>query len=181
MDSEKIGVMGHSAGAQILLLWIGSRKSPAGAAVSLDTTAEYDTPGTVAHKYLFNAMRKLPGPKIPILLFASQARRPRFENFDRYLSKSPRYEAAAAELRHDDFLTHGFLGRALMNSPDADAVRKSYEQVCRTIRRFFDATLNKDAESERLLQQGEHGAPVSVRFRPALSRAKTANDAATSR
>jgi hypothetical protein len=166
-DAVKLAVVGHSAGAQNILQWIGSPKCPAHAFVSLDTTLEYSPEDYKGHKLVRDAIRKLTPPHIPVLLFAQARKHPRFSTFDSYLREAPRYEAEAAELHHDDFLTHGYLGRVLMQMPDAETVRGSYEQVCRTIRVFLDASLKGDAQAARLLEVSAAGSPVSVRYRPA--------------
>jgi dienelactone hydrolase len=166
-DAAKLAAMGHSAGAQNILQWIGSPKCPARALVSLDTTLEYTPENHKGHKLLRDALRKLAPPHIPVLLFAQARLKPRFSSFDGYLRDSPHYEAEAAELSHDDFLTHGYLGRVLMQAPNAEAVRRSYEEVCRTIRTFLDVSLKGDAQAARALDQSAPSSPVLVRYRPA--------------
>jgi dienelactone hydrolase len=166
-DAVKLAAIGHSAGAQNILQWIGSPKCPARAFVSLDTTLEYSPEDYKGHKLVRDAIRKLTPPHVAVLLFAQASRHPRFSTFDSYLREAPRYEAEAAELNHDDFLTHGYLGRVLTQMPNAEAVRRSYEEVCRTIRAFLDASLKGDAQAVRSLEVSAPGSPVSVRYRPA--------------
>ncbi len=166
-DSANPAAIGHSAGAQSLLQWIGSLQCPARAFVSLDTTLEYTAENFKGHKQVREAMRKLTAPRIPVLLFARALPKPRFSTFDRYLRDAPRYEAEVAGVRHDDFLTHGYLGRSLMDSPNSGKVRRSYEEVCRTIRRFLDASLKGDTQAARALEQNVPLSPVSMRYRPA--------------
>jgi dienelactone hydrolase len=166
-DGSKVAAIGHSAGAQNILQWIGSPKCPARAFVSLDTTLEYTPEDFKGHKLVRNAMRKLIPPRIPVLLFARAMSEPRFNTFDRYLRDAPRYEAEVADVHHDDFLTHGYLGRALMRSPDAEVVRRSYEEVCRTIRTFLDASLKADTQSAHSLEQSVSTSPVLIRYKPA--------------
>jgi len=166
-DAVKLAAVGHSAGAQNILQWIGSPKCPARAFVSLDTTLEYSPENYKGHKLVRDAIKKLTPPHIPVLLFAQARMHPRFSTFDRYLREAPRYEAEAAELNHDDFLTHGYLGRVLTQMPDAEAVRGSYEEVCRTIRVFLDASLKGDAQAARLLEHPSASSPVSIGYKPA--------------
>ena len=168
-DAAKLAAMGHSFGAQIILQWIGSPRCPARAFVSLDTTLEYTSENFKGHKSLRSAMRKLPKPGIPVILFArgQPGPEPRFSTFDAYLRNCPRYEANVAGVKHDDFLTHGYLGRTLMNMSGADVVRRSYEELCRTIRLFLDASLKSDAKATVTLKQPVPDSPVSIRFRPA--------------
>jgi hypothetical protein len=164
-DPAKLAAMGHSAGAQVILQWIGSPKCPARAFVSLDTTIEYDE-HLQLHKSMLDALRKLTPPRIPVILFAQARLKPRFSAFDRYLRKAPRYEAQVAELSHDDFLTHGYLGRTLLQTADAEAVRRSYEEVCRTIRSFLDASLKADRQAAIALEQAARSSPVAIRYKP---------------
>ena len=135
--------------------------------MSLDTTLEYSPEDYNRHKLMRDMMRKRTPPRIPVLLFAQARRNPRFTAFDTYLLHSPHYEAEAAPLDHDDFLTHGFLGRALSNKAGAEAVRDAYQDVCRTIRSFLDASLKGDSASAGNLLQAKPASPVTIRFRPA--------------
>jgi hypothetical protein len=167
-DTAKLAAMGHSAGAQTILQWIGSPDCPARAFVSLDTTLEYTPENFKGHRSLRNAMRTLAGPGIPVILFARglPGPKPRFSTFDRYLRNCPRYEAKVAAVNHDDFLTHGYLGRTLRNMPGANVVRRSYEELCRTIRLFLNASLKADAQAASSLKQPVPSSPVSIRYRP---------------
>ena len=61
--------------------------------------------------------------------------------FDTYLKSAPHYEAQAAELSHADFVTHGYVGRTLTHSENAEKVRHSYEEICRTILAFRNARI----------------------------------------
>jgi hypothetical protein len=164
-DPGKFGAIGHSIGAQNLLRWVGHRKCPVKAFVSLDTTMEYATESDKRWAYMRIAMRKLTPPRIPMVLFAQARLKPNFSVFDRYLYRSPHYEAEAAELNHLEFVTQGVVGRVLMHEPQADAVRRSYEEVCRTILRFLDATLKSDPQAAKSLMRADPASPVAVRYK----------------
>ena len=166
-DTTKLVAISHSAGAQNILQWISSPKCTARAFVSLDTTLEYKPEDYKGHKSVRDAMRKLTPPRIPVLLFARARLKPCFSTFDLYLREAPHYEAELAELSHDDFLPHGYLSRVLMQVPNAEAVRRSYEEVCRTIRTFRDASLKADTQASRSLEQPALSSPVSIRYKPA--------------
>ena len=140
-DTERLAVIGHSAGAQLLFEWIGSRSCPARAFVSLDTTLEYTAERFKGHLGARRALKRLTPPQIPVLVFAQARMRPRFGAFDHYLRKSRHTYVAVPHLRHDDFLTHGFAERISTGDPEAQAVRRSYEEVCRTIKAFLDTSL----------------------------------------
>jgi hypothetical protein len=168
-DAAKLAAMGHSAGAQNMMLWIGSRNCPARALVSLDTTMEYDE-NLALHKLMRDAMAKRTGPRIPVILFAQADRNPGFRAFDRYLRDAPHYEARVAGVSHDGFVMHGYLGRALLRTPDAESVRRSYEELCRTIRVFLDATLKGDGAAAQTLEREVPGSPIAIRYRPPVTR-----------
>jgi hypothetical protein len=160
-DTLKLAVVGHSAGAQVLMEWVAAPNCPAQAFVSLDTTIEYHPE---LHKYMREQMAKLPPPRIPILMFSQARLKPDFSPFDHYLSQSPHYEALAEDVEHADFVTHGFLGRTLTHQPNAEAVRRSYEGICRTIRAFLDARLRGDVEAARWLEKSDAAFPVRLRY-----------------
>lgn len=164
-DQTKLAAMGHSAGAQAILQWIGSPNCPARAFVSLDTTMEYDELAKY-HRHLRNAIARLTPPRIPVLLFARANPKPSFSAFERYLRHAPRYEAVAADLRHDDFLTHGFLGRLLTHASNAEAVRTSYEEVCHSIRLFLDAAFKGGPSGAFGPNTIDSNSRVYVRYKP---------------
>ena len=166
-DPARLAAMGHSAGAQNILQWIGTAQCPAVAVVSLDTTLEYDE-FLDWHKDLRAAFKKLEPPNVPVLLLARTNPKPRFSAFNEYLRFAPRYEAEVAELKHDDFLTHGFLSRALTGSRGSQRIRRSYEAVCRTVKLFLDSVLGDDVAGTAFPPRHSARSPVSVRYRPAL-------------
>ena len=133
-----IAVLGHSAGAQNMMQWIGSPECPARAFVSLDTTLEYTEEKFKGHKSVRDALKRLTPPRIPVLLFAQARLNPRFATFDKYLRNSPHEGIAVPDVEHDDFLMHGYLGRTFTSQPNAAAARRAYEEMCRTILAFLD-------------------------------------------
>lgn len=166
-DPDRLAALGHSAGAQMILQWIGTPQCPALAVISLDSTLEYDEFLGI-HKFTLAAFEKLVPPKVPVLLLARTNPEPRFSAFSKYLRFAPRYEGEAASLKHDDFLSHGFLGRALMGLEGTERVRRSYEEVCRTVKAFLDSVLGDDPSGNSFPPQYSATSPVSVRYRPAL-------------
>jgi hypothetical protein len=165
-DATKLGAIGHSAGAQNILQWIGSRRCPARAVVSLDTTLEYPDSYRL-NTLLRAALLKLTPPQIPVLLFAQARLKPQFAVFDAYLKHAPHYEAQVEELSHDGFVTHGYLGSVLVHRPNAERVRRSYEEVCRTIRMFLDASLKGDSLGATSLIPSASLSPVFINYQPA--------------
>jgi dienelactone hydrolase len=154
-DAARIAVMGHSAGAQNLLEWIGERNCPASAYISFDTTLEYTPEDFKGHKSVRDEFKRRIPPHIPGILFAQARRNPRFETFDSYLIHSPHYVAAVAEFNHIDFLTHSFVHA----SP---AVRRGYEALCQTVLAFLDYSLKSGPPLE-----SDPNSPFAIRFKPA--------------
>jgi hypothetical protein len=142
-DTTRLAAIGHSAGAQFLFEWIGSPLCPARAFVSLDTTLEYTAEKFKGHRGLRRALKRLTPPQIPVLVLAQARMRPRFRTFDYYLRRSRHTYVAVPHVQHDHFLTHGFAGRVLTGHPQASAVRRSYEEMCRTIKAFLDTSLSR--------------------------------------
>jgi hypothetical protein len=54
-----------------------------------------------------------------------------------------------------------------MQMPNAEAIRRGYEEVCRTIRAFLDASLKADTQAARSLERSTPSSPVSIRYKPA--------------
>jgi hypothetical protein len=159
VEINKIAGVGHSAGAQTLMRWIGEEDCPLHAMVSLDTTIEYlprDWPGV---KQLLQALEGMQKPVIPTMLFASAERHPNFQIFDRYLQRAPKYEVTVSNLRHNDYVSQGALRAVLVDSNSTDrknsalTMRRSYDQVCITIRYFLDAILKLDEDARAALKE----------------------------
>lgn len=161
-DFRKSAGIGHSAGAQILLEWIGNVDCPLTAVVSLDTTLEYTPERFDGHRQLRKRFASLTPPRIPVLLFASAERNPNFGTFDQYLQSAGRYEASIRGLRHDDYITHGLMGAVIA---DREAVRKGYEEMCKTILAFLDAYLKSDDGAMGALTR-KTDPIVSIRYKP---------------
>ena len=158
-DIHKIAGLGHSAGAQILMQWIGQPDCLLDALVSLDTTLEYTPRNFPGHKELRLKLESLGRPSIPVILFASAERKPNFGTFDTYLQNAPRYQVSIPHLKHDDFISQG-AARALLPDP-AENVGRSYDVVCSTIKLFLDSTLKSSASATAALK-----ASPAVRYRP---------------
>jgi hypothetical protein len=59
------------------------------------------------------------------------------------------------------------VGRTLTHSENAEKVHQSYEEVCRTILAFLNASLQNDARAAASLQQSIPQSPVAVRYQTA--------------
>jgi tetratricopeptide (TPR) repeat protein len=168
-DADRLAAIGHSYGAQAALAWRAEPASSVRAVVSIDSTVEnvgIDHPGFAALKTHLQA-NKL-NLRAPTLRFASRASNPDFATLEPYLKLAPRYEATVASLEHNDYLTHGAIGPALMPEkwPDAERARRvSYDRVCEHVLRFLDATLKQRAEAREFLQRSVRGEELDEGFR----------------
>jgi Chlorophyllase enzyme len=173
VDVTKVAGVGHSAGAQTLMQWIGEVDCPLTAMVSLDTTVEYTPRDYAGHKELRQALENMEKPTIPVMLFASAERRPDFTRFDKFLQRAPRYEVAVPYLRHSEYISQGAMRAALPYEDVAErksstaSMRDSYDQVCVTIRRFLDFVLKSDEKAEAVLDQSTalHSSPLPFKLR----------------
>jgi dienelactone hydrolase len=160
-DADNAGAFGHSMGAQYLLEWLGQRRVPLRAAVSLDTTLEYSPENMAGHLPLRKRLARLAPPSVPVLIAACADRHPNFSTWDRYLPH--RAEAEIRYFKHNDFLLHGSLARAFNREQTAE-VRRNFDRLARTVRAFFDTHLQgAPGDWERLL--GESREEFRVRER----------------
>lgn len=168
-DADRLAAMGHSYGAYTVLAWAALPDSSVRAVVSLDSGLEYDTLETAGVPVLETHMKANQNNlRAATLRFASKERAPHFEYLDPYLKFVPRYEATAASLTHNDYLTHGAIGPALMPDkwPDpGHARRTSYDRVCAHVLDFFDATLMQRAEAQAHLQRSGRGEGLDAGFK----------------
>jgi hypothetical protein len=75
---------------------------------------------------------------------------------------------AVASLTHNDDLTHGAIGPALLPEkwPDPKGARRtSYDRLCRHVLLFFDATLKQQAAARESLQKSVRGEGLDDAFR----------------
>lgn len=161
VDITRVAGIGHSAGAQTFLQWVGEADCPLTAMVSLDTTLEYTPRNFPGHKELLQELEKKEKPTIPIMLFASTERHPDFTKFDSFLHRAPRYEITVPYLRHNEYISQGALRAALLDHNVAGQrsslakMRSSYDQICLAINRFFDLVLKSDEDVDTLLNQSD--------------------------
>ncbi len=158
VDWNRIGLVGHSAGAQAALLYRAQDASPVDAVVSLDTTQDYSSladPGweDMAKPLLENS-RNMNGP----LLIAANAHAV-FQLADS-LKEADRYYLTFRDLAHSDFVDLGILRRTLdcNAKPDnrelrvaRDAALASYEAICQCTLEFLNAHLGKETTRKNSL------------------------------
>jgi dienelactone hydrolase len=174
-DMSRLAAVGHSFGAQATLAWHAEPNSPLDAAVALDTTVEYGTlewPGFAPLKLQLTQGRN---GTAPVLLFASRSGNPRFDTFDVYLRFASRYEASVDSLEHQDYISHGAVGKTLrLDAARAEAVRRSYDRVCTHVWKFLDAYVNHDGEALEWLNRSLRGEDLDESFQVRFKAGRTA-------
>jgi hypothetical protein len=169
-DADRLGAMGHSWGAIAVLHWAALPDSALGAFVTLDSGFEYSAVEDTGNEPLILHMRANKGNiRAAALRFAGRPTlTTNFDFLEPYLKYAPRYEAAVAGLTHNDYLTHGAIGPALLPEKwsDPKGVRRtSYDRICRHILLFFDATLKQQAAARESLDKSVRGEGLDDGFR----------------
>jgi dienelactone hydrolase len=176
VDASRLGALGHSYGAQAVVVWRCQNNAVVDAVVSIDSTVENVPPDHAGFAKLRQRMDRPRNFSVPLLLFASKENKPRFSNWDA-LKYAPRYEATVEHLQHDDYIAHGALCGDLVPGrrfgPEQQRrVRVSYERVCLHVRTFFDAYLKGDADALAFLQksaatEAPKDSPLTLKYRQA--------------
>jgi hypothetical protein len=169
-DADRLGAMGHSWGAIAVLHWAALPDSPLGAFVTLDSGFEYGAiEDTGAEPLIFHMRTNKGNIRAAALRFAG---RPgltvNFDFLEPHLKYAPDYQAAVASLTHNDYLTHGAIGPALLPEkwPDPKGARRtSYDRLCRHVLLFFDATLKQQAAARESLEKSVRGEGLDDGFR----------------
>jgi hypothetical protein len=169
-DADRLGAMGHSWGAIAVLLWAALPDSPLSAFVTLDSGFEYVAIEVTGLEPLIFHMRTNKGNiRAAALRFAGRpGLKANFDFLEPHLKYAPDYQALVASLTHNDYLTHGAIGPALMPEkwPDPKGVRRtSYDRICRHILQFFDATLKQQGAARESLEQSLRGEGLDDEFR----------------
>jgi dienelactone hydrolase len=169
-DADRLGAMGHSWGAIAVLHWAALPDSALRAFVTLDSGLEYGSIEDTGIEPLIFHMRTNKGNiRAASLRFAGRPNlKVNFDFLEPHLKHSPRYGAAVASLTHNDYLTHGAIGPALMPEkwPDPKGARRtSYDRVCRHVLLFFDATLKEQAAAREALEKSARGEGLDDGFK----------------
>jgi hypothetical protein len=97
-----------------------------------------------------------------------------FDFLELHLKYVSEYQGEVASLTHNDYLTHGAIGPALLPEkwPDSKGARRTnYDRICRHVLLFFDATLKQQAIARESLQKSVKGEGLDdgfkLRFKPA--------------
>lgn len=175
-DADRLGAMGHSWGATAVLHWAALPDSPLRALVTLDSGFEYISIEDTGVEMLINHMKANKGNiRAATLRFAGRATlKTNFDFLEPYLKYAPDYQAAVASLTHNDYLTHGAIGPALLPEkwPDPKGARRtSYDRICRHVLLFFDATLKQRTAARKALEKSVRGEGLDdglrLKFKPA--------------
>jgi Tetratricopeptide repeat len=168
-DADRLGAMGHSWGAIAVLHWAALPDSALRAFVTLDSGFEYVAVEDTGFEPLMFHMRTNKGNiRAAALRFASTARKPNFDFLAPHLKYAPDYQIAVASLTHNDYLTHGAIGPALLPEkwPDPKGARRtSYDRLCRHVLLFFDATLKQQVAARESLEKSVRGEGLDDEFR----------------
>jgi dienelactone hydrolase len=168
-DADRLGAMGHSYGAWAIFAWAAEPDSQLRAFITLDSGLEYDSVETSGVASLQSHMKEnKENIRAPSLRFASKEREANFDYLEPYLKYTPHYEATVTALKHNDYLTHGALGPALMPEkwPDAKKARRlSYDRVCEHVLYFLDATLNRQPAARASLERSVRGEGLDEGFK----------------
>jgi predicted dienelactone hydrolase len=173
VDWNHVGVIGHSGGAHVALMYRAQSGCLADAIVSLDTTEDYyslaDPRWEPMTTVVTNNRANMTGP---LLMVANPHA---FFQLADALSSARRYYFTIRDLDHDDFISQGGIARALRHrlrfpsAPEAgspkvvtdkaaekaslEAVRSAYESLCVYVLRFLDAELKGDAAGKEFLEK----------------------------
>jgi hypothetical protein len=169
-DADRLGAMGHSWGAIAVLHWAALPDSPLRAFVTLDSGFEYVAIEDTGIEPLMLHMRTNKGNiRAAAMRFAGRPTlKTNFDFLEPHLKYAPDYQATVASLTHNDYLTHGAIGPALLPEkwPDPKGARRtSYDRLCRHVRLFFDATLKQQAAARESLQKSVRGEGLDDGFR----------------
>src|SRR5262245_29188705 len=175
-DTDRLGAMGHSWGAIAVLHWAALPDSALRAFVTLDSGFEYGSvEDTGIEPLMFHIRTNKGNIRAAALRFAGRpGLKVNFDFLEPHLKYAPDYQAAVVGLTHNDYLTHGAIGPALLPEkwPDPKGARRtSYDRLCRHVLLFFDATLKQQAAAREGLQKSVRGDGLDdgfkLKFKPA--------------
>lgn len=183
-DTTRVGGLGHSAGAQIMLEYAAEPHPRIRAFALLDTTIDYHGVVHPLHRIVPELLARRAAVTAPLLAIA----RPHavFAFLDE-LDGSDRTYLTIPELEHDEFLGHGVTRSTLPDAPAdrAPRVLAAYRAVASAVGRFFDRELRGDRAAARHLAELTasplDGAAPRVEVRPPGARRPPPYDASTGR
>jgi pimeloyl-ACP methyl ester carboxylesterase len=168
IDVRRVGLVGHSAGAQAMLRFAAQPECVGDALVLLDTTQDYYPLGIPFFEPL---VREVTGGMAtltkPMLVAANPAAM--FALCDT-LVNAERIYVTVPELEHNDFISQGQQRLArIARSPDAgpaeaakvELARANYRALCECVLQFLDATLRGRQELAALLTSTPSWSPTA--------------------
>jgi pimeloyl-ACP methyl ester carboxylesterase len=161
VDWQHIGLIGHSLGAQAILMYRAQAASPVDALVSLDTTQDYHPLASPGWSDMTRRLREnseyFNGP----LLMVANAKA-LFQLADS-LGRAERYYFTLSGQDHNDFIDQGLKRRAVEReakpgdatlSATVELARAGYESVCAYALDFFDVYLkSQSGRREELIKK----------------------------
>jgi pimeloyl-ACP methyl ester carboxylesterase len=165
VDWGRIGLIGHSAGAQASLVYRSQANTAVDAVVSLDTTQDYHGVSNPMWQFPQQVLKNAENFTCPLLMVAGPEAY--FELADS-LHRAERYYITIKGLGHNDYITQGNvhnerLYQLRLGAPDPAAEaragekaalergRAGYEALCVYILRFLEAELNGGAAGKDFL------------------------------
>ncbi len=187
VDIQKQAGIGHSAGAQFFLRFIGRHDSTLRSVVILDTTLEQRfsrwqrrhmkdllAAVTKARSRFLHQLDQLFRPEISCMILSTKENHPDFSIYDQYLKNAERYEVSISGFRHNDYLSQGAM-RSFVKSQQAEReqesvqIRKNYSNLCTLTRLFLNWSLQGDGEARNQLTryaEARDRTDFSMRHRP---------------
>jgi hypothetical protein len=151
---NKIGTVGHSAGAQAIIIFQTRNNSVVDALVSLDTTQDYHGLSTNLWERMTGAVSKnIKNMSIPVLVAASKPAI--FQMWD-MLEYAERYYFTTEHLGHNDFIAQGIIkktyrykaeenkSRSNALQKESDLARRDNHALCQYVLNFFNTFLKGD-------------------------------------
>ena len=115
-DADRLGAMGHSYGAWAIFAWAAEPDSALRTFITLDSGLEYDsveTSGVASLQFQMKENKETHPGSLAALRVAGAGCQFRLPGTVSEVT-TPHYEATVTALKHNDYLTHGALGPALM-------------------------------------------------------------------
>lgn len=162
---NKIGTIGHSAGAQAIIISQTRNNSVVDALVSLDTTQDYHSLSTNLWSRMTEpVLKNIKNMSAPALIVAD---RPAIFQMWDALEQAERYYFTTGHLGHNDFISQGIIKRTLSHQADSreeenesrksnlskewDFARKDYQALCQCVLNFFNVFLKSNGQGKDYL------------------------------
>lgn len=163
-DWRRIGLVGHSGGAQHALLYAARPGSAVDAFVLLDTTQDYYSLDVDFWPYTKHVLANREYVVAPLLFVANPHA---FFQVADSLSGAERFYLTLRGLSHNEFISQGLLASTFAGSTQSESfeagferrsdVMLGYEALAADVRRFLDGYLKDDSASLADLRNGSEG------------------------